>query len=193
MTIAGLNAESAFSWAELAARSPEESRLAVGAIGLGLLLFGGRSKRLVSAAPGLILGLIVALIVTQEASPSTQTIAALIGGLVGALMASFLQKLALRIAGVVFGVVLAGAIVPLLPESFTSSIWILVGGGILGALLLPMVVAKTLRFLSPFFAAICFAYALGLEADKQLYAIVGFAIAGFFIQRILEKKADSST
>ena len=193
MSIAALNAESAFSWADLAARSPDESRLAVGAIGLGLLIFGGRSKRLVTAAPGLVLGLIVALVLTQESSARTQTIAALAGGLLGALTASFLQKLALRLAGVVIGAVLAGALAPLFTETSTTPIWVLVAGGVGGALLLPMLVTKTLRILSPLFAAICFSYALGLDADKQLYAIAGFSIAGVFIQRLLEKKTSTTT
>jgi len=187
MLIASLDLSSLPSWGSLSQGAPNETRAIVGAIGLLLLLFGARSKRLVSAAPGALLGLTAVAILMDDEPVKTQIIAGLAAAAAGGVLALFVQAVALRIAGALVGAITATVVFPLV-SSAALPWWLPLAGALVGAILLPRLFSAAMKILSPILGAMCLTFALGLKDEHQLYGILGITIGAFALQMVLGKK-----
>jgi hypothetical protein len=170
---------SLLSWDALANAAPLETRSILGLMGILLLVFGSRSTRLVSAAPGALLGITLASLVLSDQSLGVQIGGALAAGVAGGVVAMLVQSIALRCAGALIGGIGATVVFPMLSSQALPPWWLPLAGAIIGGLLLPRLFNAALSILSPVLGAMCLTFALGLEQSHQLYGIVGFSILGF--------------
>jgi hypothetical protein len=170
---------SLLSWDALANAAPLETRSILGLMGILLLVFGSRSTRLVSAAPGALLGITLASLVLSDQSLGVQIGGALAAGVAGGVVAMLVQSIALRCAGALIGGIGATVVFPMLSSQALPPWWLPLAGAIIGGLLLPRLFNAALSILSPVLGAMCLTFALGLEQNHQLYGIVGFSILGF--------------
>jgi len=170
---------SLLSWDALASAAPLETRSILGLMGILLLVFGSRSTRLVSAAPGALLGITLASLVLSDQSLGVQIGGALAAGVAGGVVAMLVQSIALRCAGALIGGIGATVVFPMLSSQALPPWWLPLAGAIIGGLLLPRLFNAALSILSPVLGAMCLTFALGLEQSHQLYGIVGFSILGF--------------
>ena len=188
MLLPAVETSTLLSLAHLSASATDEARVVAGILGVLLLLWGPKSKRLVAAAPGILLGALLAASLLSDQSPSTQAIGAAGAGLAGGLVALILQATALRLAGALIGAVSAAAAYPLVGSESLLPWWVPLAGGLAGLLLIPMLFRSTLKLLSPVFGAICLCFAIGLESDQQLFGLIGFSLLGYILQAGLSRR-----
>ena len=188
MFLPAIELPTVLSMAQLSEAASQEARYVGGALGVLLLFWGPRSKRLVAATPGILLGSLLAASLLADQSPSTQAIGTGAAGLVGGLVSLVLQAMALRLAGALIGAVTAASIYPMTSSDPVMPWWVPIAGAIVGLFLLPKLFRSTIKLLSPVFAAICLNYALGLDADQQLMGLIGFSVAGYAIQAGVSRK-----
>jgi hypothetical protein len=195
MLLPALETDTLLSVAHLSASATDEARVVAAVLGVLLLLWGPRSKRLVSAAPGILLGALLAASFLADQNPSTQAMGAGAAGLVGGFLALMLQATALRLAGALVGAVAAASAYPLI-DTAPLPWWVPISGAVVGLLVVPRMFRSTLKLLSPVFGAICLCFAANLEADQQLYALIGFSLLGYAVQAGLARRGtrvDSET
>lgn len=182
---------SLLSWEALSNAAPIETRTAMGIMGALLLVWGSRSKRLVAAAPGALLGITVASMFLGDQSLLIQLGGALGAGLAGAVAALLVQSIALRTIGALIGGIGATVIFPLISDQALPPWWLPLAGALLGSILLPRLFNAALSTLSPILGAMCLSFSLGLEESQQLYGIIGFSLLGFAMPFLLKKKAST--
>ena len=188
MLIPAIETSTLLSLGHLSSAASDEARGVSAVLGVLLLLWGPRSKRLVAAAPGILLGALLAASLLSDQSPSTQAGGAAIAGLAGGIVALLIQATALRLAGALIGAVTAAAFYPLLGSQALLPWWIPLAGALVGLFLIPRLFRTTLKLLSPVFGAICLCYAAGLDADQQLYGLIGFSLLGYGLQAGLSRR-----
>ncbi len=179
---------SLLSWDTLSGAAPLETRAIFGLLGILLLVFGSRSKRLVSAAPGALLGITLASLVLTDESLGLQIGGAMAAGVAGGVAAMLVQSIALRTAGALVGGIGATVLFPLLSSQSLPPWWLPLAGAIIGSLLLPRLFNAALSVLSPILGAMCLSFALGLEQNHQIYGIVGFSLLGYAMPLLLASK-----
>ena len=189
MLLPAIELPTLLSMADLSSAATQEARYVAGGLGVLLLFWGPRSKRLAAATPGILLGSLLAASFLTDKSTSTQAIGTASAGVIGGIASLVLQAMALRLAGVLIGAVTAASIYPMASSDPIMPWWIPIAGAILGLFILPKLFRSTLKLLSPVFAAICLSYALGLDADQQLFGLIGFSVVGYAIQAGLGRKA----
>jgi hypothetical protein len=190
MMIATPDFFSLLSWGALAEAAPAETRVVMGAIGVLLILWGTRSKRLVAAAPGALVGLTAVALLLDAEPVKTQLLAGLVAAVAGAILGLMVQAIALRTAGALIGAIAVTAVFPLVSSQSVPPWWLPLAGALAGALVLPRLFSAAMRIMSPILGAMCLSFALGLKDEHQLYGILGFTIAGFALQMVLGKKAE---
>lgn len=196
MLVPAVETSTLLSLAHLSASATDEARVVAAVLGVLLLLWGPKSKRLVAAAPGILLGALLAASLLSDQSPSTQAVGAAAAGLAGGFVALILQATTLRLAGALIGAVASAAAYPLFEPSTLPPWWIPLAGALAGLLLIPRLFRSTLKLLSPVFGAICLCFAVGLDADQQLFGLIGFSLAGYAVQAGLSRRgsrAESSS
>jgi len=176
----------ALSWSEISTSAPTGSRIFLGILGGVLLLFGSRSRALVNAAPGVLLGSILASVVLQTQSTQTQMYGAIGAGVIGGLIALAMQAVALRVAGALIGAISSVLIYEMIASSTIPPWWLPLGGAVVGALILPRVFNSAMGLMSPLIGAFCLSFACALNSEHQLYGVVGFTIAGYLIRSKLK-------
>lgn len=182
------NISSLLSWDALASHAPVETRIGMGLIGVLLLVWGSRSKRLVSAAPGALLGITAASLVLSDQSAVTQWIGALAAAVAGGVVAMLVQAIALRTAGALIGGIGATAIFPLVSSPGLPPWWLPLVGALVGVFLLPRLFNATMKIMSPILGAMCLTFALEIGQDHQIYGILGFSLLGLALPFLLAKK-----
>ena len=193
MFLPAIETSAFLSLGQISATASQEARVAVGILGVLLLLWGPKSRKFVAAAPGMLLGALVAASLLADQSTQTQAIGTAAAGLAGGVIALIVQATALRFAGALIGAVTVASAYPLFNSTSAAPWWLPLGGAVLGMLIIPRLFSSTLKLLSPVFGAICLNYAAGLATEHQLYGLIGFSLAGFGLQAALGKRSTTSS
>lgn len=180
---------SLLSWDALANHAPTETRIAMGLMGVLLLIWGSRSKRLVSAAPGVLLGITAASLVLSDQSQTTQWVGSLGAGLAGGVAAMLVQSIALRTAGALVGGIGVTVLYPVVSDPGLPPWWLPLAGALVGAILLPRLFNAAMKIMSPILGAMCLTFALQLAQNHQIYGIIGFSVLGLALPFLLSKRA----
>ena len=152
-------------------------------IGIVILLFGRRLFWLCVAAVGFAAGVEIAPHLVHEPSPLLALPVALILGLIGALLALFLQKIAIAVLGFLAGGKLAGAIAAAFFVHYAQySTIIFVVGGVIGAILLPVLFDWALIVVSSLIGAHLIQSTIVLPSSGSTIVFIGLTILGILVQ-----------
>ncbi len=152
-------------------------------VGICLLLFGRKLFWLLVGAIGFVVGMNFATHFFHDRPESFIIISALVIGLLGAVLAIFLQKVAIGLAGFLAGGYLALNFVERFNWESTSLQWIVVlGAGILSALLLTILFDWALIVLSSLTGALFIVQSFELSNDVNTILFVLLSVAGVVLQ-----------
>lgn len=163
----------------------EPLRVAAGALSVALLLRGASLYRLAVVAPGVLAGLLAGVTLAQEfgLSPNATLAFAAGGGMAGALLAWLVERVAVMTAGVLVGLAATTLILPLVVAH--PPWWVVPAGGMLGALVGPMLYRAALPVVTSVVGAFGLAWAAGWASTPVVIGalflggvIVQFATGG---------------
>lgn len=149
--------------------------------GVVLLLFGRRVFWLFVALTGFLAGAWIAAVLLPGRGDAVAVAVALGSGCLGALLALFAQKVAVGVGGFLAGALLGQASLPLFPP-FVPGWAVMMGAGIVGAVLLLALLDGALMALSALLGASVLAQALPLLPWAQTLAFVALALFGIVFQ-----------
>lgn len=147
--------------------------------GVLLLVFGWRVYDFIVVIAGFLIGASVAMALVTSTSTMITLAAFLLGGLLGAVLSVFLYYIAVFLIGAYIGIVLTSALASALSLTPISPFVLLIGG-LIGALVLLGMAFEFLLLLSALVGAQMLSLGLGLGFTWTLI----FAIAGVIIQLV---------
>ena len=152
--------------------------------GLLLLLFGRRLFWLALGSLGFLFGLQLVGIFVQGSDSTTYWVASLLGGILGILLAVLAQRLAVLLAGLALGCLVATQALPLLglsePILFAGGVLLC---GLLGAWIGSLLLDPTLRVTTAAVGALLLLHPLSLPPVLAIPSVGFLTLLGFFAQR----------
>ncbi len=150
-------------------------------VGVALLLFGRRMFWVFAAGVGFVAGALLATQWVEGDQPWLVLAIALAAGIVGALLTMAMQYVVVGIVGFLAGAYLGHAVA--LAAGFEQQAWIaFLGGGVVGAVLVMVMLNWALILLSSLLGATVIVQNCGFEPTISLAVFAGLTIIGILVQ-----------